>query len=47
MRGDFLIKGQYERAVEGQVRVREEMQKSLPDFSWAVRPTEDASLEVK
>lgn len=47
MRGDFLIKGQYERAVKGQEKVREEMQKTLPDFSWAVRPTEDASLEVK
>ena len=34
MDGDFLIKKQYERSVEMQQRVREEMKKALPDFEW-------------
>ena len=33
--GDYMYKKQYERAVERQQLVREEMKKNLPNYSWA------------
>lgn len=32
--GDFLIKKQYERAIEMQAKVREELMRNLPGFDW-------------